>query len=307
MVSRLGVFGALFSLLALLAAGGTSAAVGSSTPLPPVADLVLATAEFGPGTTVVSERATKLGGQQLFVRVVSVPARGGLPRSLGVGLAIPERDADGAATDFGVMRTEVGLRTGRAVFAQVFSASIVQGWNRSSHGEKLIVDKTVVGQPVRLGPAAFRIPITFETEKGTMRVAIGIVQVDRVLGVVELLWESEKLPTGRIGAAMSALQRRLRTAFTVGNTSAPTISGTARQGQALALDEGAWTGAPSTFAYGWSRCDARGKACTPIPGATADTYVPVTADTGATLRVAVTGSNTVSSQHASSEPTPAIA
>ena len=67
-----------------------------------------------------------------------------------------------------------------------------------------------------------------------------------------------------------------------------------------------WSGAPSGFAYVWLRCDATGGACAPIAGATANTYVPGGEDSGMTIRVAVTGSNTVSSQQAISLPSAPI-
>ena len=75
---------------------------------------------------------------------------------------------------------------------------------------------------------------------------------------------------------------------------------------ARSIDEGTWSGAPSGFAYVWLRCDATGGACAPIAGATANTYVPGAEDSGMTIRVAVTGSNTVSSQQAISLPSAPI-
>ncbi len=69
---------------------------------------------------------------------------------------------------------------------------------------------------------------------------------------------------------------------------APTISGTAAVGQTLTAAPGTWLPSLVTFSYRWLRCDAIGAGCTPIAGATDVTYVPVVADRGRRLSVAVT-------------------
>ena len=75
------------------------------------------------------------------------------------------------------------------------------------------------------------------------------------------------------------------------NTAPPTITGTARQGQTLSTSNGSWTNGPSSYAYQWQRCDAKGANCSAISGATTQTYTAGAADVGSTLRVAVTASN----------------
>ena len=70
------------------------------------------------------------------------------------------------------------------------------------------------------------------------------------------------------------------------NTVAPTISGTAQEGQTLTVARGTWTGtATITYAYQWQRGGVN------IHGATATTYAAVFDDVGTTLRVVVTASN----------------
>jgi hypothetical protein len=69
---------------------------------------------------------------------------------------------------------------------------------------------------------------------------------------------------------------------------APTISGMAAVGQTLTAAPGTWLPSLVTFSYSWLRCDAIGAGCTPIAGATDVTYVPVVADRGHRLSVAVT-------------------
>jgi hypothetical protein len=90
------------------------------------------------------------------------------------------------------------------------------------------------------------------------------------------------------------------------STSLPTISGTPAVGQTLTASTGGWSGKPTSYAYQWQRCDAAGAACAPIVGATGQTYVVTEADTGTTLRVAVTARNSVGASTATSAPTVVI-
>ncbi|HKP19223.1 MAG TPA: GDSL-type esterase/lipase family protein [Gaiellaceae bacterium] len=91
------------------------------------------------------------------------------------------------------------------------------------------------------------------------------------------------------------------------NTGLPSVSGTAREGEHLTASTGTWSGNPSSYAYKWRRCDGGGGGCADIPGATASSYTPVTADVGSTLRVAVTATNLGGSASATSNPTQTVA
>src|SRR4029077_1564139 len=42
------------------------------------------------------------------------------------------------------------------------------------------------------------------------------------------------------------------------NTSSPTISGTAQQGQTLTEAHGSWTNSPTSYAYQWQQCNGEG-------------------------------------------------
>src|SRR5204862_359746 len=75
------------------------------------------------------------------------------------------------------------------------------------------------------------------------------------------------------------------------NTAPPTISGTAQQGSTLTEAHGSWTNNPTSYEYQWLQCDSSGAGCTPIAGATSQTYVPVAEDVGHTIRVQETASN----------------
>jgi hypothetical protein len=85
------------------------------------------------------------------------------------------------------------------------------------------------------------------------------------------------------------------------NSTVPTIFGTAQVGQTLTATTGTWTNNPTSFTYQWNRAGAA------ISGATASSYVPVTADIGNTLTVSVTAANTGgSSPRVTSAPTGAV-
>ncbi len=75
------------------------------------------------------------------------------------------------------------------------------------------------------------------------------------------------------------------------NTAPPTISGSAQTGQTLSATRGSWTENPTSYAYQWLSCDSAGANCSPISGATAQTYTVGSPDLNKTLRVSVTASN----------------
>ena len=74
---------------------------------------------------------------------------------------------------------------------------------------------------------------------------------------------------------------------TAASTAQPAVTGKAQQGQTLTATAGTWTQTPSAVAYAWQRCNANGRICVPIDGATSATYVPVADDVGHALAVLV--------------------
>jgi hypothetical protein len=91
------------------------------------------------------------------------------------------------------------------------------------------------------------------------------------------------------------------------NTSLPTISGSAVVGQTLTASTGGWSGAPTSYAYQWRRCDSTGAACASISGATSKSYTLQSADAGRTLRIVVTATNVAGSASATSAQTGVVA
>jgi hypothetical protein len=91
------------------------------------------------------------------------------------------------------------------------------------------------------------------------------------------------------------------------NSTAPTVSGTPQEAETLTVAPGSWVGdAPISFSYQWLRCDASGGSCASIIGQTATTYALKSVDVGATLRVAVTATNTDGSAVATTVPTAVV-
>ncbi|MFL5912917.1 MAG: LamG-like jellyroll fold domain-containing protein, partial [Gaiellaceae bacterium] len=90
------------------------------------------------------------------------------------------------------------------------------------------------------------------------------------------------------------------------NTAAPSITGTAQDGQTLTASPGSWNGSAATYAYQWQSCDSSGANCANVSGATGQTYVLRSGDVGTTLRVLVTATNSGGSASATSAQTAVV-
>lgn len=111
--------------------------------------------------------------------------------------------------------------------------------------------------------------------------------------------------TACTGAQYSYLLTPLASASTAApiNTNPPEISGLPVLGRSLTATLGSWSGAPSTYSYQWTQCDANGANCTAVVGATASSYVVQATDLGFTIRVRVKATNGYGSSSAQSAPT----
>jgi hypothetical protein len=91
------------------------------------------------------------------------------------------------------------------------------------------------------------------------------------------------------------------------NTSLPSLTGSAYEGEALGTSTGAWSGTgPMSFTYAWQDCNASGGSCVSISGATASTYTLQASDVGATVVAAVTATNAAGSATATSAPSAVV-
>jgi hypothetical protein len=71
----------------------------------------------------------------------------------------------------------------------------------------------------------------------------------------------------------------------------PSILGRPVQGKTLAASPGSWSNAPTSYAYQWERCTAKGGRCIAIEGQTGAAHTLSAADVGHRLRVAVSAYN----------------
>ena len=80
----------------------------------------------------------------------------------------------------------------------------------------------------------------------------------------------------------------------------------ARQGQTLQVSDGAWSQKPTSLTYAWQRCNANGRLCIPIAGATAATYAVTAADAGHRLAALVQAAANGVAQATLSVATPVV-
>jgi hypothetical protein len=91
------------------------------------------------------------------------------------------------------------------------------------------------------------------------------------------------------------------------NTSPPTITGAAQEGQKLVGNRGQWSGNPTDYNDFWQRCDTDGGSCANISGATnRNGYVLKKVDVGNTIRFRVEAKNADGNTFAASVPTAVI-
>lgn len=285
-------------------AGAAAGAPQTTAPLPGVGSMVLAPGDFASGGKVATQQSFKSLGNPSYMRVFKPGARlGTSPLLEVVSQATLYPDVETAAADVVNVRRQTRTKRGRQALAREFAALFAAGAGKNA----VKVRKSVVGAPRKLRSSSLKLPMTLTTSIGTFRFAIVYSHVDRVTESTILLGLIGKQVAARDSSRVAAVvEGRLRAVFTVASTAAPTVTGTPQQGQTLTAGDGDWTGAPSSFDYAWKRCDATGATCVPIDGATAATYTVGPDDAGATLRAVVTGSNSVTSQQAISEPTAAV-
>ncbi len=91
------------------------------------------------------------------------------------------------------------------------------------------------------------------------------------------------------------------------NTALPSISGLLQDGSLLSVASGSWSGSePISYAYQWQLCNALGKACEELKGATGSTLKLDPSEIGKTLAVLVTATNAAGSTSATSSVTSLI-
>ena len=194
----------------------------------------------------------------------------------------------------------LGTAAGRKAFGRAFA-----------NGLKPLKTKSIaVSRPASIsaGELAYRFTITALTNRGTVRVGFVIMRLHRAVGFMFVLArKGAKLSAGSLVSLARAQETHFRGGFTIGTVAAPSIAGTAAQGQTLTADRGRWSGGPEQVAFQWKRCDAAGANCADIPGATTATYAVTQADAGFTLGVRAQATNPLSTLTSESALTPPVA
>jgi hypothetical protein len=88
-------------------------------------------------------------------------------------------------------------------------------------------------------------------------------------------------------AARSAHTERVTASGATRDTARPTVAGEPRPGEELTVEHGGWSGAPTSFAYGWQRCEVDVATCFAVTGATGKHLRRRLAGLGYRLRIRV--------------------
>jgi hypothetical protein len=288
----------LVALPVALAAAGAAAA---ADPAPDT--LVLAPADL-PGTTVAFSGT--LPGTTEYARVF-LPTRSG--GSVVDSLVVLHPDEPTAAATIAGLRAYAQTPPGRRALGKAMSDGVrsllASRAFRAKFGivGKFTVSNAVVGRASEPAADAVVLPNTVKVNGHAIHIQLAFVLVDRAIDSVELINEQTAPSASALLSLIARARSRMRLGFTVANTGVPTITGIPAVGQTLTPDNGSWNGGPSSFTYTWERCAADGTACAPVDGATNASYTVSTVDEGSTIRVVVSGANTVSNAQATSVQT----
>jgi hypothetical protein len=119
-----------------------------------------------------------------------------------------------------------------------------------------------------------------------------------VVGIVAIVALAVSIGAGAGTSAIKAAPQ---------NTSPPTITGTAQEGQKLVGSRGQWSGSPASYNDYWVRCDTDGGSCANISGAHDRAgYTLKSVDVGNTIRFKVQAKNADGTTSASSVPTAVV-
>ena len=196
--------------------------------------------------------------------------------------------------------------TGKAT-RTVFANELARGFRQ---GSKLKLKRVALSQPASLGSGQSSVHVSATFVLGNGRNAalhFALVQTDRGVAFMLAMPAGPRFPKADLRGLAKLQSGRLQQSFTVANVAVPTVTGTPTPAQTLTAATGDWGGAPSAYAYQWSRCDSTGTTCADIPGATSATYVVAAEDAGSVLRATVVASNSVSSSSATSAVTTPVA
>ena len=113
------------------------------------------------------------------------------------------------------------------------------------------------------------------------------------IGATIAVYETATNAGGNSAPAVSALTGTITTPAGIvpvpASSSPPKVSGSTQQGQTLSETHATWSDNPSSYGYQWERCGS--SSCSPISGATGQTYTLTTFDVGDTIAVEESATN----------------
>jgi hypothetical protein len=270
-----------------LALPGTAAAKG-----PDLSQLTISRADLPAGTSVLAEGSDNLLPHvPAYYRAFKLKRASGFARlNASVGLF----KKPGGAQNL-LDATRDGLRDGptKRLLSSLVAAELGVDARRIR-----------VAKPRRLsvGDGGFTVNIRANRK---VAIVVGIFRVDRALAEIDARGARGKADLlSRTRAILQVSEDRIRHGLSPLSITPPAIAGSPAVGALLQSTPGTWDAAtkPTSFRYGWQRCDAAGT-CAAIPGATQPSYAVAADDVGFTLRVVVIAGNAVGQTFAASAPT----
>jgi hypothetical protein len=268
---------------------------GAAAGAPPSASTLTLQASDLAGAKLISQKSVKAAG---FVTAYRREFSYAAPTSSGLLFVESETRVAASATTATVTVTNLqrglGLKAARVAVAAALARQL-----------KLKPSAVVVGalKKGRVGDQSLELPISIKVKGGRVYLSMAYFRIDKVVG---LLVEAGLKPVTSTAQLESLVAGHIGTALTPVDVAAPSVTGTAVQGQTLSAASGTWDPAGTAYAFQWQHCDASGANCADVAGATAQSYAVTSADAGTTLRVNVTATNRFGSAVASSPVTAVV-
>jgi hypothetical protein len=279
--------------LASAALAGSANAIVPPPGTPDLSQMVLAPSEFAPGARVTKQRYdltfAELGVVGYERKFPGVSTAGGTRLAEVFSEVVLTPSAEVATVTFAGLK---GTLSSRSFRQRVIVPSIIRSIGRRAHVRPRDIRFGSV-RSLRVGDEAALLPISVRVHGVLHRDDAIELRVDRVVGSLELTGVPRgRVSLGEASSLVSKMADHMRTALSPLNSVPPVIGGTATQGQTLVASSGTWSNGPTGFAYQWQRCDAAGANCTPIAGASGQSYTLTAADVRARVRVSVTATGT---------------
>ncbi|HEX7626061.1 MAG TPA: hypothetical protein VF379_03325 [Gaiellaceae bacterium] len=202
-----------------------------------------------------------------------------------------------AKTDVQLVETSLRTKVGKKLFIAGIAATV--------NVKPKAVSVSAVRKP-KFGDNAFEQPVSVLLKGHRVYEDLLYLQLDRVVATL-VLAGIHPVTSSAAAKYATVVMSHITTALTPVSTAAPTVTGTAVQGQTLTAAPGTWSNDDVAFTYQWQHCDATGANCVDVTGATATTYAVTATDVGFTLRVVATATNRFGAPTAPSVVTAAVA